>query len=149
MLMKEQSKIEHLISLGKEQRYLTYRQIENLLPKIDKDYYESLVTLFENMKIKVFQRSPSIQEISSLNVDVQEQDENPDNPEVVSLDQERLPPITQPVFMGGNSLVYDFTYQNNANRFDTNLSRFFLLKNNEKAEKITNTNDPNTYNPTF
>lgn len=147
--MKEQSKIEHLISLGKEQRYLTYRQIENLLPKIDKNYYESLVTLFENMNIKVFQRPPSIQEISSLNVDVQEQDENHDNPEVVSLDQERLPPITAPVFMGDNSLVYDLTSQNNANRFDTNLSRFFLLKNNEKAEKNTNTNDPNTYNPTF
>lgn len=67
--MKEQE--EHLITkaikLGKEQRYLTYVQINELFPDIsDTDYFDVIITMLEGMNIKVFEQTPSADDLSLL-----------------------------------------------------------------------------------
>lgn len=71
MTMNEQeqqsSQITRVISLGKEQGYLTYSQINDLLPNIvDTEHFDVIISMLEGMNIKVFEHPPSDDEIALL-----------------------------------------------------------------------------------
>jgi len=62
------SQITHLINLGKEQEgYLTYSQINDFLPNIvDTDHFEVIISMLENMNIKVLEQPPSADDLALL-----------------------------------------------------------------------------------
>lgn len=63
----QRSQITKVISLGKEQKYLTYSQINDLLPNIvDTDHFDVIIGMLENMNIKVFELPPSEDELALL-----------------------------------------------------------------------------------
>lgn len=63
----QRSQITRLISLGKEQNYLTYAQINDLLPNIvDTEHFDIIISMLEGMNIKVFELPPSDDELSLL-----------------------------------------------------------------------------------
>jgi RNA polymerase primary sigma factor len=63
----QRSQITKVISLGKEQKYLTYAQINDLLPNIvDTDHFDVIIGMLENMNIKVFEHPPSEDELALL-----------------------------------------------------------------------------------
>jgi RNA polymerase primary sigma factor len=71
MTMNEQeqqrSQITRVISLGKEQNYLTYSQINDLLPNIvDTEHFDVIISMLEGMNIKVFEMPPSEDELALL-----------------------------------------------------------------------------------
>ncbi|MDP1602848.1 MAG: RNA polymerase sigma factor RpoD [Legionella sp.] len=71
MTMNEQeqqrSQITRVISLGKEQKYLTYSQINDLLPNIvDTEHFDVIISMLEDMNIKVFEMPPSEDELALL-----------------------------------------------------------------------------------
>ncbi|KTD80470.1 RNA polymerase sigma factor RpoD [Legionella waltersii] len=71
MTMNEQeqqsSQITKVISLGKEQGYLTYSQINDLLPNIvDTEHFDVIISMLEGMNIKVFEVPPGEDEIALL-----------------------------------------------------------------------------------
>jgi RNA polymerase primary sigma factor len=71
MIMNEQeqqrSQITKVISLGKEQNYLTYSQINDLLPNIvDTDHFDVIISMLEGMNITVFEQPPSDDELALL-----------------------------------------------------------------------------------
>ncbi|MFC3909685.1 RNA polymerase sigma factor RpoD [Legionella dresdenensis] len=71
MTMNEQeqqrSQITKVISLGKEQNYLTYAQINDLLPNIvDTEHFDVIISMLEGMNIKVFELPPSEDELALL-----------------------------------------------------------------------------------
>jgi RNA polymerase primary sigma factor len=64
---QQRSQITKVISLGKEQNYLTYTQINDLLPNIvDTEHFDVIITMLEGMNIKVFELPPSYDELSLL-----------------------------------------------------------------------------------
>lgn len=64
---QQRSQITKVISLGKEQRYLTYAQINDLLPNIvDTEHFDVITNMLEDMNIKVFELPPSDDELSLL-----------------------------------------------------------------------------------
>ena len=71
MTMNEQeqqrSQITKVISLGKDQNYLTYAQINDLLPNIvDTEHFDVIISMLEGMNIKVFEQPPSDDELALL-----------------------------------------------------------------------------------
>ncbi len=86
----KRSQITKVISLGKEQNYLTYAQINDLLPNIvDTEHFDVIITMLEGMNIKVFELPPSYDELLLLG----NTEEAPDDVEeaadvVLSVDKE-------------------------------------------------------------
>ncbi|QRN04607.1 RNA polymerase sigma factor RpoD [Legionella sp. MW5194] len=64
---QQRSQITRVISLGKEQNYLTYAQINDLLPNIvDTEHFDVIISMLEGMNIKVFELPPSEDELALL-----------------------------------------------------------------------------------
>ncbi|WP_043873193.1 RNA polymerase sigma factor RpoD [Legionella massiliensis] len=64
---QQRSQITKVISLGKEQNYLTYAQINDLLPNIvDTEHFDVIISMLEGMNIKVFEMPPSDDELALL-----------------------------------------------------------------------------------
>ena len=64
---QQRSQITKLISLGKEQSYLTYAQINDLLPNIvDTEHFDVIISMLEGMNIKVFEIPPSEDQLALL-----------------------------------------------------------------------------------
>ncbi|ARG98231.1 RNA polymerase sigma factor RpoD [Legionella micdadei] len=64
---QQRSQITKVISLGKEQNYLTYAQINDLLPNIvDTEHFDVIISMLEGMNIKVFETPPSDDELALL-----------------------------------------------------------------------------------
>lgn len=64
---QQSSQIAKVISLGKEQNYLTYSQINDLLPNIvDTEHFDVIISMLEGMNIKVFEIPPSDDELALL-----------------------------------------------------------------------------------
>ncbi|MFY7697466.1 MAG: RNA polymerase sigma factor RpoD [Legionella sp.] len=64
---QQRSQITKVISLGKEQNYLTYAQINDLLPNIvDTEHFDVIISMLEGMNIKVFEQPPSDDELALL-----------------------------------------------------------------------------------
>ncbi len=64
---QQRLQIKHLITLGKDQSYLTYPQINDMLPNIvDTEHFDVIIGMLENMGIKVFENSPSEDELLLL-----------------------------------------------------------------------------------
>ncbi len=71
MSMNEQeqqsSQITKIIGLGKEQNYLTYAQINDLLPNIvDTENFDVVIAMLKDMNIPIFERTPSEDELKLL-----------------------------------------------------------------------------------
>lgn len=70
------SLITTVINLGKEQNYLTYAQINDLLPNIvDAEHFDVIINMLEGLNIKVFEHPPSDDELALLGTT----EEAPDN----------------------------------------------------------------------
>jgi RNA polymerase primary sigma factor len=64
---QQRSQITKVISLGKEQNYLTYAQINDLLPSIvDTEHFDVIISMLEDMNIRVFERRPDGDELALL-----------------------------------------------------------------------------------
>ena len=64
---QHRSQITKVISLGKDQNYLTYAQINDLLPNIvDTEHFDVIIIMLEGMNIKVFERPPDDDELALL-----------------------------------------------------------------------------------
>lgn len=64
---QQRSQITKVISLGKEQNYLTYAQINDLLPNIvDTEHFDVIISMLESMNIKVYEFPPSEDELAML-----------------------------------------------------------------------------------
>ena len=64
---QQRSQITKVISLGKEQSYLTYAQINDLLPNIvDTEHFDVIISMLESMNIKVYEFPPSEDELALL-----------------------------------------------------------------------------------
>jgi RNA polymerase primary sigma factor len=64
---QQRSQITKVISLGKDQNYLTYAQINDLLPNIvDTEHFDVIISMLEGMNIKVFELPPSDDELALL-----------------------------------------------------------------------------------
>lgn len=64
---QQSSQITKVISLGKEQCYLTYSQINDLLPNIvDTEHFDVIISMLEGMNIKVFEQPPGDDELALL-----------------------------------------------------------------------------------
>ncbi len=64
---QQSSQITKVISLGKEQGYLTYSQINDLLPNIvDTEHFDVIISMLEGMNIKAFELPPSDDELALL-----------------------------------------------------------------------------------
>ncbi len=64
---QQRSQITKVISLGKDQNYLTYSQINDLLPNIvDTAHFDVIIGMLENMNITVFEKQPSEDEQALL-----------------------------------------------------------------------------------
>ena len=64
---QQRSQITKVISLGKEQNFLTFAQINDLLPNIvDTEHFDVIIGMLENMNIKVFEQTPSEDELALL-----------------------------------------------------------------------------------
>jgi len=62
---QQQTQITRAISLGKEQSYLTYAQINDLLPNIvDTEHFDVIISMLESMNIKVYEVPPSEDELA-------------------------------------------------------------------------------------
>ena len=62
---QQQTQITKAISLGKEQNYLTYAQINDLLPNIvDTEHFDVIISMLENMNIRVYEQPPSEDELA-------------------------------------------------------------------------------------
>jgi len=64
---QQSSQITKVISLGKEQCYLTFSQINDLLPNIvDTEHFDVIISMLEGMNIKVFEQPPGEDELALL-----------------------------------------------------------------------------------
>ncbi|NKB46822.1 MAG: RNA polymerase sigma factor RpoD [Legionellales bacterium] len=88
---EQQSQLARLIKLGRKQSYLTSTQISDALPSvIDTDYFDVITGMLESMGIKVFEQTPSADELAILGMS---EDEGPEDVEeavfvISSLDKE-------------------------------------------------------------
>jgi RNA polymerase primary sigma factor len=63
----QSSQITRVIGLGKEQGYLTYSQINDLLPNIvDTEHFDVIISMLEGMSIKIFEQPPGDDELAML-----------------------------------------------------------------------------------
>ncbi|MDN4503538.1 RNA polymerase sigma factor RpoD [Alteromonadaceae bacterium BrNp21-10] len=65
MLSNKQSQIKLLIAKGKEQGYLTFAEVNDHLPQdiVDSDQIEDIVSMINDMGIKVFENAPDADEL--------------------------------------------------------------------------------------
>lgn len=64
---QQHSELTKVINLGREQNYLTHAQINDLLPNItDTEHFDVITSMLESMNIKVFEVSPSEDELALL-----------------------------------------------------------------------------------
>lgn len=64
---QQRSQIKKVISLGKEQKYLTFSQINDLLPNIvDTEHFDVIISMLKDMNIEVFEQTPSEDELALL-----------------------------------------------------------------------------------
>ncbi len=64
---EQQSQITNVIRLGKEQNYLTHAQLNDLLPNmVDTENFDVIISILENMNIKVFEQPPGEDELIAL-----------------------------------------------------------------------------------
>ena len=64
---QQQSQLKKVISLGREQGYLTYAQIYDSFPNIvDTEHFDIIISMLENMNIKVFKTVPNGDELALL-----------------------------------------------------------------------------------
>ena len=64
---QQRSQMTKVINLGREQNYLTYAQINDLLPNIvDTEHFDVITSMLEGMNIKVFEFPPSEDELALL-----------------------------------------------------------------------------------
>lgn len=64
---QQRSQITKVINLGKDQSYLTYAQINDLLPNIvDTEHFDVIISMLEGMNIKVFEQPPGDDELALL-----------------------------------------------------------------------------------
>lgn len=62
---QQQAEITKAISLGEEQKYLTYAQINELLPNIiDTEHFNVIISMLESMNIRVCEQPPSEDEFA-------------------------------------------------------------------------------------
>jgi RNA polymerase primary sigma factor len=68
----DQSKIKVLITKGKEQGYLTYDQLTEVLPSsiIESDEFENIVQMFDEMDITVYEQAPENDSLSDRSDEV-------------------------------------------------------------------------------
>ncbi len=70
---QQRSQITALIKKGKEQTYLSYADINDVLTNIvDADHFDVIIGMLENMNIKVFEQPPSEDELALLGEDTEE-----------------------------------------------------------------------------
>ena len=73
---QDRSQITKVISLGRDQNYLTYSQINDLLPNIvDTEHFGVIISMLEGMNIKVFERPPDDDELALLSNTEEEPDD--------------------------------------------------------------------------
>ena len=72
------SKIKVLIAKGKDQGYLTYDQLTEVLPAsiIESDEFENIVKMFDEMDITVYEQAPENDSLSDRNGDEGNADSN-------------------------------------------------------------------------
>lgn len=64
---QQQQQIKELIGLGRAQNYLTYFQInDTLTSSLDTEHFEVIISMLESMNIKVFEVTPSEDELALL-----------------------------------------------------------------------------------
>ena len=65
---KQQSGIKDLIAKGREQRYLTYAEVNDHLPEdiADPEQVEDIIQMINDMGITVFETAPDADTLSSL-----------------------------------------------------------------------------------
>lgn len=64
---QERSQITKVIGLGKEQNYLTYAQINDLMPNIvDTEHFDVIISMLEDMNIRVYELPPTEDELALL-----------------------------------------------------------------------------------
>ncbi len=87
---QHRSQITKVISLGKDQNYLTYAQINDLLPNIENtEHFDVIISMLEGMNIKVFERPPDDDELALLgNTEEAPEDVEEAASVVASLDKE-------------------------------------------------------------
>ncbi|MCR9192167.1 MAG: RNA polymerase sigma factor RpoD [Gammaproteobacteria bacterium] len=96
---QQQSQITNVIRLGKEQNYLTHAQINDLLPNlVDTDNFDVIISILENMNIKVFEQPPGEDELIALFGSTEEAPEDMDEAATIiaSVDKE-TGRVTDPV----------------------------------------------------
>lgn len=62
------AQLEQIITLGKEQGYLTHTQISDLLPNlvVDSEFFSAIINILERMDIKVFEKAPGKDELALI-----------------------------------------------------------------------------------
>lgn len=96
---QQQHQITNVIRLGKEQNYLTHAQLNDLLPNlVDTDNFEVIISILENMNIKVFEVPPDEDELTALFGSTEEVPEDMDEAATIiaSVDKE-TGRVTDPV----------------------------------------------------
>ena len=97
--INEQSQITNVIRLGKDQNYLTHAQINDLLPNlVDTENFDVIISILENMNIKVFEQPPGEDELIALFGSTEEAPEDMDEAATIiaSVDKE-TGRVTDPV----------------------------------------------------
>ena len=96
---QQQSQITNVIRLGKDQNYLTHAQINDLLPNlVDTENFDVIISILENMNIKVFEQPPGEDELVALFGNTEEAPEDMDEAATIiaSVDKE-TGRVTDPV----------------------------------------------------
>ncbi len=96
---QQQSQITNVIRLGKDQNYLTHAQINDLLPNlVDTENFDVIISILENMNIKVFEQPPGEDELIALFGSTEEAPEDMDEAATIiaSVDKE-TGRVTDPV----------------------------------------------------
>ncbi|MBT5700747.1 MAG: hypothetical protein HOI67_04785, partial [Gammaproteobacteria bacterium] len=73
----EESKLKVLIDTGKEQGYLTYDQLTEALPESieETDEFESIVLMFEEMGVSVYEAAPDPASLKAASDDIAENED--------------------------------------------------------------------------
>lgn len=98
---QQRSQLKRLITLGKDQGYLTYPQINDLLPNIiDTEHFDVVIGTIESMGIKVYESPPSDSEmIISNSVSVSDDEEVEEAAAVLADVEKETGRTTDPVRM--------------------------------------------------
>lgn len=76
---QQQSQITNVIRLGKEQNFLTHAQLNDMLPNlVDTENFDVIISILENMHIKVLEHPPDEDELSTLFSSTEEAPEDTD-----------------------------------------------------------------------